>query len=135
MSDVGGSGGLSAKGEREGKVAPLRARKGQEFPTCEPQKGHCESVGVNGQGARLWLTQNSTKIPEEEKMERHYPKNFLKLKNKYPKLIKAYESAGETARKTGPLQEKHTRRDLPHFGSTGQYCWLSGGRCRLFLGE
>jgi alkylhydroperoxidase/carboxymuconolactone decarboxylase family protein YurZ len=41
-------------------------------------------------------------------MERHYPKNFLKFKNKYPKLIKAYESAGETARKAGPLQEKHT---------------------------
>ena len=37
-----------------------------------------------------------------------YPKNFLKLKERYPELIKAYESAGELARKAGPLQNKFT---------------------------
>jgi len=37
-----------------------------------------------------------------------YPKHFLKFKETYPELIKAYESAGELARKAGPLQEKVT---------------------------
>ena len=35
-------------------------------------------------------------------------KNFLKLKEKYPQLIKAYESAGELGRKAGPLPSKIT---------------------------
>jgi alkylhydroperoxidase/carboxymuconolactone decarboxylase family protein YurZ len=41
-------------------------------------------------------------------MVSEYPKHFLKLKEKYPELIKAYESAGELAREAGPLQDKFT---------------------------
>lgn len=41
-------------------------------------------------------------------MVSEYPKNFLKLKERYPDLIKAYESAGELARTAGPLQDKFT---------------------------
>ena len=37
-----------------------------------------------------------------------YPKHFLKLKERYPDLIEAYESAGEIARKAGPLRDKLT---------------------------
>jgi 4-carboxymuconolactone decarboxylase len=41
-------------------------------------------------------------------MAAEYPKNFLKLKERYPELIETYESAGELARKAGPLQDKFT---------------------------
>ena len=41
-------------------------------------------------------------------MVAEYPKNFLKLKEKYPQLIEAYQSAGELGRRAGPLQEKFT---------------------------
>lgn len=41
-------------------------------------------------------------------MVSEYPKNFLRLKERYPELIKAYESAGELAREAGPLQDKFT---------------------------
>jgi alkylhydroperoxidase/carboxymuconolactone decarboxylase family protein YurZ len=37
-----------------------------------------------------------------------YPRHFLKLKERYPELITAYESAGELGRKAGPLHEKYT---------------------------
>ena len=41
-------------------------------------------------------------------MTGEYPRNFLKLKEKYPQLIEAYERAGELGRKAGPLQDKYT---------------------------
>ncbi|NOQ95003.1 MAG: carboxymuconolactone decarboxylase family protein, partial [Desulfobacterales bacterium] len=41
-------------------------------------------------------------------MEIDYPQNFLRLKDKYPQLMSAYESAGVQARKAGPLDEKTT---------------------------
>ncbi len=41
-------------------------------------------------------------------MEIDYPQNFLRLKDKYPQLMSAYESAGVQARKVGPLDEKTT---------------------------
>jgi len=41
-------------------------------------------------------------------MATEYPKHFLKLKEKYPQLIEAYERAGELGRKAGPLQDKYT---------------------------
>jgi 4-carboxymuconolactone decarboxylase len=41
-------------------------------------------------------------------MKNDYPQNFLRLKDKYPDLISAYESAGMQARKAGPLDEKTT---------------------------
>jgi alkylhydroperoxidase/carboxymuconolactone decarboxylase family protein YurZ len=37
-----------------------------------------------------------------------YPKHFLKLKERYPEIIEAYESAGEIGRKAGPLSDKLT---------------------------
>jgi alkylhydroperoxidase/carboxymuconolactone decarboxylase family protein YurZ len=37
-----------------------------------------------------------------------YPKNFLKLKEQYPELVRAYESAGELGRRAGPLDSKFT---------------------------
>jgi alkylhydroperoxidase/carboxymuconolactone decarboxylase family protein YurZ len=37
-----------------------------------------------------------------------YPKNFLKLRAKYPQLIEAYESAGELGRQAGPLEGRFT---------------------------
>jgi len=44
------SSGEPIEGKQEGgpPVAD-RAGKGQEFPACEPQKGHCGSVGAKGQ--------------------------------------------------------------------------------------
>ena len=45
---------MSSGGPLEGKQEggpPVadRAGKGQEFPACEPRKGHCGSVGAKGQ--------------------------------------------------------------------------------------
>ena len=45
---------MSSGGPLEGKQEggpPVadRAAKGQEFPACEPRKGHCGSVGAKGQ--------------------------------------------------------------------------------------
>ena len=44
------SSGEPVEGKQEGGP-PLadRAGKGQEFPACEPRKGHCGSVGAKGQ--------------------------------------------------------------------------------------
>jgi len=36
------------EGEREGENPAFRAGKGQAFPTCEPRKGHRESIGAKG---------------------------------------------------------------------------------------
>ena len=40
-------------------------------------------------------------------MAEAYPKTFLKLKQRYPELLKAYEAAGEIGKKAGPLQDKY----------------------------
>ncbi len=37
-----------------------------------------------------------------------YPKNFLKLKAKYPQVIEACEAAGELGRNAGPLKDRFT---------------------------
>jgi len=47
-------------------------------------------------------------MPGGEEMAVEYPKNFLKLKAKYPRLIEAWESAGELGRKAGPLENQFT---------------------------
>jgi len=44
---VSSGGPIEGKQERESPA--FRAGKGQEFPTCEPRKGHCGSVGAKGQ--------------------------------------------------------------------------------------
>jgi len=36
-------------GEQEGESGAFRAPKGEKFPTCQPRKGHCGSVGARGQ--------------------------------------------------------------------------------------
>jgi alkylhydroperoxidase/carboxymuconolactone decarboxylase family protein YurZ len=41
-------------------------------------------------------------------MGAEYPKNFMKLKEKYPELMTACESAGELGRQAGPLQDSFT---------------------------
>jgi alkylhydroperoxidase/carboxymuconolactone decarboxylase family protein YurZ len=41
-------------------------------------------------------------------MATEFPKNFLKLRETYPAVIDAYQSAGELGRKAGPLNEKLT---------------------------
>jgi AhpD family alkylhydroperoxidase len=35
-----------------------------------------------------------------------YPKNYMTLQKKFPKLISAYEKAGLLAKKAGPVDEK-----------------------------
>ena len=37
------------EGEQEGESGAFRAPKGEKFPTCEPELGHCGSVGAKGQ--------------------------------------------------------------------------------------
>lgn len=39
-------------------------------------------------------------------MSEHVPSHYQKLKNDYPEFFKAVENLGETARKSGPLDEK-----------------------------
>jgi hypothetical protein len=34
--------------EQEGESGAFRAPKGKKFPTCDPRKGHCGSVGAKG---------------------------------------------------------------------------------------
>jgi hypothetical protein len=43
------SSGGPLEGKQEGESPAFRAGKGQEFPACEPRKGHCGSVGAKGQ--------------------------------------------------------------------------------------
>jgi len=45
---VSSGGPLEGKQEGGPPVAD-RAGKGQEFPACEPRKGHCGNVGAKGQ--------------------------------------------------------------------------------------
>jgi AhpD family alkylhydroperoxidase len=39
-------------------------------------------------------------------MKTKYPKNYLALQKKFPKLISAYENTGKIAKKSGPIDEK-----------------------------
>jgi AhpD family alkylhydroperoxidase len=39
-------------------------------------------------------------------MASQYPENFIKLKDRFPALVEAYERAGELGRHAGPLSEK-----------------------------
>ena len=34
--------------KQEGESPAFGAGKGQEFPTCEARRGHCESIGAKG---------------------------------------------------------------------------------------
>ena len=43
------SSGGPIEGKQEGESPAFRAGKGHKFPTCEPRKGHCGSVGAKGQ--------------------------------------------------------------------------------------
>ena len=47
------SSGGPIEGKQEGETPAFRAGKGQEFPACEPRKGHCGSVGAKGQWGSL----------------------------------------------------------------------------------
>ncbi len=46
LRDVCGSVGAPIEGEQEGENPAFRAGKGQEFPTCEAQRGQRESKGA-----------------------------------------------------------------------------------------
>src|SRR4030042_5358842 len=37
---------------RKGKASPLEAGRGKEFPTCEPEKGHCGGCEATGCGSQ-----------------------------------------------------------------------------------
>jgi len=47
------SSGGPIEGKQEGESPAFRAGKGQAFPACEPRKGHCGSVGAEGQWGSL----------------------------------------------------------------------------------
>jgi hypothetical protein len=42
------SGACPERSRRKGEGRPFRGRKGQVFPTCEPRKGHFESMKAKG---------------------------------------------------------------------------------------
>jgi 4-carboxymuconolactone decarboxylase len=41
-------------------------------------------------------------------MAAEYPEHYLSVKERYPQLMEAYESAGELGRTSGPLEKKVT---------------------------
>jgi 4-carboxymuconolactone decarboxylase len=44
----------------------------------------------------------------ERPMAAEYPDHYVKVRERYPELIEAYESAGELGRTSGPLERKVT---------------------------